>query len=213
MTPKLAALLLIPFAFGVTLIDQISVVVGRHAIKTSDINRDLRVTEFLNGQASDSTLTQKRAAAQRLIDQELIHNEIIQEGTGTQFSAETKALLDQIRTDRFKGSESEMVSELRKRGLTLEQLTQQLNWQLTVLRFIDQRFRPGVIVQDSDIHSYFDQHEAELKRKYPSETTLEALAPHIREIIEGDRINRNFEEWLQQARESAHLEFKVEELK
>jgi hypothetical protein len=213
MTWKLGLFMFASLLPAGTIIDQIAVVVGRHAIKTSDIERDLRVTQFLNGQAPDFGTSQKRAAVQRLIDQELIRSELVQEGVEPQLASETKSVLDQLRADRFHGSDAEMKAELLRHGLTMEQLIQQLEWQMTVLSFIDQRFRPGVIVDDGDIRSYYDQHQAELKRQYPKDNTLEALTPRIRETIEGDHINRNFEEWLQHARESTHIEFKLDELK
>lgn len=196
-----------------TVIDQLAVVVDKHAIKTSDIDRDLRVTQFLNGQALDLSKSAKRAAVQRLIDQELIRNEVDQEGVGAQAWPEAASVLDQLRKDRFKGSDSEAKAALQRYGLTPEQLSQELEWQMAVLRFIDQRFRPGVIVEDADIRGYYQQHQAELKKKYPKEQSLEALTPEIREILEGERINANFEEWLQHARETARIKYKLDELK
>jgi hypothetical protein len=44
-------------------IDRIAVIVDNHAIKTSDIDRDLRVTEFLNHEPLDTTVNVKRKAA------------------------------------------------------------------------------------------------------------------------------------------------------
>ncbi len=34
---------------------------------------------------------------------------------------------------------------------------QRLWWQLTLLRFIDYRFRPGIQISDSDIDAYYQQ--------------------------------------------------------
>ena len=195
-----------------TVIDQIAVTVGRHAIKTSDIDRDLRVTQFLNSQAPDISPTQRRIAIQRLIDQELIRNELAQAGSTSSLTSEAKELLDMIRAERFHGSDAEMAAELRRRGLSEDVLLEAVQWQLTVLRFIDQRFRLGIVVTDDDIGAYYKQHEAELKRQYPGNDTLEALTPRIRELLEGERINRAFEDWLQQARKNARIEFKLSEL-
>src|SRR5690349_5354789 len=64
-------------AYPAVVLDRIAVVVGKHVIKTSDIDRDLRVTEFINQQGIDFGTTAKHQSAERLIDQELIREEII----------------------------------------------------------------------------------------------------------------------------------------
>lgn len=69
---------------GAIVLDRIAVIVGKHVIKKSDIDRDLRVTEFLNRQPLSLISTVKRQSAERLIDQEIIRQEIITGGTGGQ---------------------------------------------------------------------------------------------------------------------------------
>jgi peptidyl-prolyl cis-trans isomerase SurA len=193
-------------------IDQIAAVVGKHAVKTSDIDRDLRVTQFLNGQAPDFSVVQQRAALQRLIDQELIRTDLVQAATSAPPDS-SKALLDQIRAERFKGSSALMNAELKRRGLSQEQLLDQLQWQLVVLRFIDERFRPGITVSDEDLHAYYDQNAAALKKQNPTHNTFEDLTPKIRETLEGERINASFEDWIQQARKNTRIDYKLEQLK
>jgi hypothetical protein len=196
-----------------TVLDQIAVVAGNHPIKTSDIDRDLRVTQFLNGQMPDSSIEQRRMSAQRLIDQELIREEIAQRGNTSPLTGDAKAVLSDVVNKRYKGSAAEMDADLKKRGLTEAQVLDVLQWQMLVLRFIDQRFRPGVTVSNDDIRAYYEKNQAELKRQHPEQTTLAALTPVIRDQLEGDRINAAFETWLQQARQAASIVFKLDELK
>ena len=62
-------------------------------------------------------------------------------------------------------------SERRSRNTacTEDQLRRYLQWQLTVLRFIDQRFRPGVLVTEEEVRAYYDEHRAELQKANPRE--------------------------------------------
>ena len=46
---------------------------------------------------------------------------------------------------------------LRDYGITETQLKEHMLWQLTVLRFVDYRFRPGIQIPDSDIEAYYQQ--------------------------------------------------------
>src|ERR1700683_3113252 len=72
-------------------IDRIAAIVGKHAIKTSDIVEDLRVTEFLNRPPRDHTPAAKRKSAERLIDQEIIRQEIVTGGYRRPSEAEGQA--------------------------------------------------------------------------------------------------------------------------
>lgn len=193
---------------GGTVIDQIAVVVGKHAIKTSDIQRDLRITEFLNNEPPDNSIKAKRASAQRLIDQELIRADLASFSNTSSMESEANALLQQLVRDRFAGSEANLAGELQRRSLTKSQLLDQLQWQLVVLRFIDERFRPAVVVTDEQISDYYQKHSTELRGM-----DLATATPKIRELLEGEQINQAFDDWLAQARKTAHVDYKMDELK
>jgi hypothetical protein len=75
------------------------------------------------------------------------------------------------------------------------------------LRFIDQRFRAGVLITDEDVRNYYDQHLVDLKRQYPQDNSFEALKPKIRASLEGERINQNFVQSIEAARKRAHVRY------
>jgi len=135
---------------GAIILDRVAIVVGRRAVKASDLDRDLRCSQFMNGEPLNLTADAKRKVADRLITQELIRQEIMNGGRSEASEQDVNAFLQQTKTDRFKGSDSQFRSALARYGLTEEQLRHYLRWQLTVLRFIDQRFRPGVLVTEED---------------------------------------------------------------
>jgi hypothetical protein len=186
------------------------VTVGKHAIKSSDIERDLRVTEFLNREPLNLTSNARRASAERLIDQALISDEIADGSYARPADSDSAALLNRICQERFGGSEARLRESLAAYGLTEDQLRQQLLWQLDVLRFIDQRFSSSVLVNEEDVRSYYDEHRADLARQNPKSVTLEALTPKIRQSLEGERINQNFAQWLEQARRRNQIQYHQE---
>jgi hypothetical protein len=195
---------------GAVVIDRMAVIVGRHVIKTSDIVRDLRVTEFLNREPLDLSSEARRKSAERLIDQEIIRQEIVTGGYRRPSEAEGQAYEKQLENDRFHGSAAQMRQALAKYDLTEEQLREELLWQLTVLRFIDQRFRAGVLVTDEEVKSYYEQHLAGLRAQYPNGYSLEELQGKVRSSLEGERINQSFNEWLEQQRKMYRIEYKQE---
>jgi hypothetical protein len=191
-------------------VDRVAVIVGKHVIKNSDIERDLRSTAFLNRERLDLSEDARRKAAERLIDQSLIRDEIETGEYSQSNESELEAMLKRLQQERFGGSTSRMKEEAARYGLTDEQLRRQLQWQLTVLKFIDQRFRPGVMVADEEVRAYYDQHAAELRRQFPQAKTFEALEPKIRESLEGERISKAFEQWLGGARKRSRIEYRQE---
>ena len=102
---------------------------------------------------------------------------------------------------------------MKRYSLSEEQLRARLLWQLTVLRFIDQRFRNGVLVSDDEVHAYYDQHAAELKRQHPGNSSFEAEHEAIRNSLEAERIDQNFNMWLEQARQRTRIEYLQEAFK
>ena len=189
------------------IIDRIAVIVDKHAVKLSDVERDVRLTEFLNRQSLSVNTTARKEAANRLVDQQIIRNEISTGAYGRATDASADALQQQLRGDRFAGSDARLKQALSQYGLTSDQLHAQLLWQLTVLHFIDERFRPGVLVTDEQVRNYYDQHTALHKTAY------DKAASQIRVSLEGEQVNQDFEQWLDSARKNTHVEFCDEALK
>ena len=193
---------------GAVVVDRVAVIVGRRAVKTSDIDRDLRVSSFLNRQPLDQTPAARRKAAERLIDQELVRQEIATGQYSQPTDQDVANFLQQLKRDRFGGSDAGFRTELARYHLTEDQLKRHLLWQLTVLRFIDQRFRPSVLVTDEDAAAYYREHRAELQKAYPQNSSLEALTPKIRETLTGERINQAFEDWLSETRRPTRIDYR-----
>jgi hypothetical protein len=193
---------------GAVVLDRIAVIAGTHVIKASDIDRDIRLTNFLNRAALNFDPSARREAAERLITQQIIRDELVNGGYRRPPESEAAQLEAELRRDRFVGSEQRLRETLQRYGLTEAALREQLLWQITVLQFIDERFRAEAIVTDDDVRAYYDQHGTELRQEHPKSTGYAALAPEIRTSLEGERINRGFNEWLDQMRKSYRVEFK-----
>jgi hypothetical protein len=198
---------------GAVVLDRIAVVVGMHVIKSSDIDHDLRITAFLNRAPLIVNATTKNEAADRLIDQQIIRQEIATGEYPRATDSEAAVLFNQIRNSRFGGSDIRMRAELSRYGLTEAEFQSQLLWQLTVLKFITERFQAGLMVSDDDVRKYYDQHLTELKRQYPKDFSFATLEPNLREILEGEQANKQFVAWLEEARGRVWIEFHQEAFK
>lgn len=194
-------------AQSAVLLDRVAVIVGNRVIKTSDVDLAIRAAAFLNGSALDLSLQAKKEAADRLVDQEIIRKAFESGDYSLPSSQEVDAFIRGVVKQRFR-SDAEYAEALSRYGLTDSQMRTVLAWQLTVLRFIDERFRPGVFVSDQDVAEYYQQHKTELEGQNPGLSTLDELTPKIRETLEGERINQQFFSWLADQRKQQHIEYR-----
>ncbi len=189
------------------IIDRIAIVIGNSIVKDSDINRDIRVVSFLNGQKPDFDTASRRTAASRLIDQALIRREIEVGEYQRVPESDAVRMLDDMQKERFH-TPALFDRVLTNDGLTRDQLKQYLLWQLTVLRFIDQRFRPTVLVTDDDVEKSYRDHADQYRNK-----TLESVRDQIRQTLVDERINKVFDSWLNGRRKAANIQYREESLR
>jgi hypothetical protein len=201
-------LVLASLVSGAEVMDRIAVIVGKRVIKTSDIDRELRVSSFLNRQPLNESPSARRQVAERLIDQEMVRQDLLNGQYSQPTEKDVNDFFQQLKRDRFNGSETRLRADLAGYGLTEDQLRRHLLWQLSVLRFIDQRFRTSVLVTDEEIAAYYREHRAELQKAYPRNGDLETLEPKIRESLTGERINQAFEDWLAETRRGVRIEYR-----
>ena len=173
------------------IVDRIAVVVAGRPIKTSDVERDARITQLLNEEPLDLSAAARKRAAERLIDQMIIRREIEVAGYAPADPKDAARLLAELKKQR-----PNLQAALKRFAVTEERLRAQLQWQLTVLQFIEQRFRPGVLITDEEI-----QLQAGARPLTP------ALRRGIEDKIAGERVNEQFDAWLKQAREQLNPEF------
>ena len=192
------------------IIDRIAVIVGNSIVKDSDIDRDIRVTSFLNNQPLNLTSTTRKQAASRLIDQIFIRREIRIGDYPITTPEEADRQLEGLKKQRFR-TEAEFQQALRRYGITNLDLRTQFQWQLTVLRFIDVRFKPAVLITDDQIEKYYHDHAAALRKQYPGKS-LDDFREQIRDILTGEQVNQQFFAWLDDQRKNSKIVFREESL-
>ena len=189
---KTALLLATACLCHATIIDRVAIAVARHPILESAINLDIRVTSFLNGEAPIFSAASRKQAASRLIDQQLIRDQIVSGDYPVAKAAEAADLLAQIRKDRFPTA-SQYRAALERYGITEQQLKDRLLWQLTVLRFIDARFRPQVVVSEEEIQ------RAQQLRKGDRQSISDQIA--------SERVNTLLDDWLKDQRTQTRIDY------
>jgi hypothetical protein len=187
------------------LVDRIAIVVGKSIIKDSDIDRDIRVTQFLNNEPLHIASAKRQEAARKLIDQVFLREEIRTGDYPAATDQEINSQLAAVGKNRF-ATEAAFRTALAKYDLDEPELREQVRWQLTVLHFIEERFKPAVIVQDSAAEEYVRQHESALRKNNPG-ASAEDLRSQARDVLTGEEVNRLLFSWLDERRKDSKISF------
>jgi hypothetical protein len=182
-------------------IDRTAVTVGNRAITSSDIEREIRVTAFLNGQAPDLTAAGKRAAAERMVEQTLVRREQETSRYPTPQPAEIEPTLAAF-LRRYYPADADYRRALARCGIGDQDVRDALLWQRTLLQFVDVRFRPAVQITAEEIQHYFDTVLGpKLRAAKPAETpALDDYRDQIEDTMAGQREDREMDRWLREAR-------------
>jgi hypothetical protein len=177
------------------IIDRIAIAVANQVITESQIDEDIRVTAFLNRETADLTLAAKREAAGRLIEQALVKREMDLSRYPVPELSAADASLEKLKA--MYPSEADFNAALESYGVTLDDLKRRLRWQLTFLRFIDYRFRPGIRIPAADVQAYYRQQISQWQQKGTNPIpTLEASRDQIEEILTQQRIDQALDQWI-----------------
>ena len=204
-------LLLLAAGLRGEIIDRIAVSVGNQAITTSDLDREIRVTAFLNRKQPDLTPAARRETADRMVEQRLILRELENSRYPAPPVSEIDPVLEKFKKDNFKGEE-DYLQALSKSGVTDPEVRDELLWQRRLLGFIDLRFRPSIQVSDQEIEDYFRKTvEPAARLAHPGQpVTLEEYRDAIEEKLTGDQVDKQMSAWLDRTRERSQVVVHVE---
>ena len=195
-------------AIQAEIIDRVAVSVGSSAIAASDLEREIRITSFLNGIAPDFSAKNRRATADRMVEQKLIRRELELSRYPAPEPSSVQSELDDFRKMHFR-SDAQYQQALGEAGLTEEEVRDELLWQLTLLRFIEVRFRPGVQVSEKEIQEYFEK-TVKPAAQSGQPATLDDYHDDIEETLAGQRADQELDKWLKEARARTEIVYHQE---
>jgi peptidyl-prolyl cis-trans isomerase SurA len=207
LTLLLALLALAPSA-GAEVVDRIVATVNGRVILQSDLDEALCYDALLTGRSlADFTDDDRRATLDRLIDQELLREQMksadFRHATDTEVSAriaDARKQYPQAVTDdswrslltRYHISERELFAHVRQ--------------QIDVMRLVDARLRPAVQIDTKSIEAYYrDQFVPKLKQSGAFEVPLTEVAAKIRELLTEEKVSEMLVSWLQTLRSEGQV--------
>jgi peptidyl-prolyl cis-trans isomerase SurA len=198
---RLAAFLVLVSLAPAEIIDRIAVTVDNRVITESEILRQIRITAFLNNQSVDLSGANKRAMADRLVEQVLIRRELEMTRYARPDAASSTSY--QQLKQRFRGDD-DYKQTLARYEISDADIKEALDWQAELLDFIDLRFRPGIQIGETEIREYYDQLAAQNPGKV---APFPDAKEEIEKVLTSQRVDNAVDRWLGQARTQNRIRY------
>ena len=189
-------------------IDRIVATVNGRVILQSDWDEALRYEALLNGsRLSDFTDDERRAVLDRLIDQELLGEQMKAAYFQHASESEAAARIAEARKQYPEATTDEgWQAVLARFGLTEKDLVAHVQQQIDLMRLVDARLRPAVQIDSKTIEAYYrEKFVPQLKQSGASEVALADVSARIRELLTQEKVNELLVSWLQTLRSESKV--------
>ena len=195
-------------AFAGDIIDGVAATVNRKPILRSDWDEAVRFEAFMHQKRPAEVPESERVAAlQRLIDRELLNEQMSDEGALRPSDKELSADITKLREQFAAQNDARWNALLVSYQLTEAALAAHLRDEVRVMNFIDVQLRPNVRIQDAEVRAYYDkQLVADLQQAGAQPVAFTEVAPKIRELLVQQRMDEMLDAWLHNLRQQSHVQ-------
>jgi hypothetical protein len=187
------------------IVDRVAIAVGQQVITELQLDEELRVAAFLNGQPVLRDQSARKAAADRLVQQLLIQREMKMSHYPAPAESDLDKFEEQVRASLPAAGNFD--DRLRTYDLTEPILREHLAMQLTTLSFIESRFRPELGVSPADMESYYQGELLRWKADHPGAhpPTFAESRESIRKALAEKRTDEALDAWLKESRKQVQI--------
>ncbi len=203
-----AGLCLFPRNAAAQVIDRIIATVNGHVILQSDWDEALSFEALLtNRSLAQFTEDDRRAVLDRLIDQELLREQMKSADFSPATDAEVAVRVADARKQYPQAASNEgWQALLALYHLTEKDLMTHVRQQIDVMRLVDARLRPTVQIDSKSIEAYYrDQFVPRLKQAGASEVPLAEVSAKIRDLLTEEKVSELLVSWLQNLRSEGQV--------
>jgi hypothetical protein len=179
----------------------------------SDWEEELALEELMNARSPQkSGSPERKAALDRLIDQELLREQVRPTEGGS--AGELASRLRELRKLYPEaGTDSGWKSVLQRYGLTQAAVEKRLGEDLQLMRLVEARLRPSIQIDQKAIESYYqEQLLPELKKAGSREVPLPEVFGHIKDLLAEQRLNQLLSGWLTSLRSESSIQTRASDI-
>lgn len=195
--------------FAGDIVDRIVATVNGVAILQSDWDQAVSYEAFVEGRSVEqSTPDQRKAALDRLIDQELIRQQVRASDISVASAADVQQRIAQIRKQHTEApNDASWRAQLQRYGLNETDLATKVAGELNELRAVDFHLRPSVEIDPRSVEAYYQQKLLpELRQTGAKDVPLDEVAPKIRELLAQQKMNDLLVNWLKNLRSESRVD-------
>ena len=188
------------------IVDRVVANVNGHVLLQSDWEEEVFFEALSNGRDPDSFTSEERnAALQRLIDQELLREQVrpSQPAPPDQVAArvtEVRKLNPECATDQG------WHATLQRYGLTQTALEKRLSDQMQLMKLVEDRLRPSIQIDEHAVESYYhEQLLPEMKKAGSRAAPLTEVFGRIKDLLAEKKMNELLTGWLASLRSGSHI--------
>jgi peptidyl-prolyl cis-trans isomerase SurA len=198
----------LPCARAGEVLDRIVATVNGHIILQSDWDDALCFEAFTAGRPlQQMSADDRKAALDRLIDQELLREQMKASDFQHASDAEVSARVEDIRK-QYGGTENQPAwrDTLQRYGLSEDELKRRVALEIDLMRLVDARLRPGVQIDSNVIESYYSQELLpQLRKSGAKDVSLAEVTPKIKEVLIQRKVSQLLTAWLHSLRAGSDI--------
>lgn len=188
-------------------LDGIAVTVNGHVILQSDWQDEVRYECFVADKPPQAiTPEERRSALGRLIDQELLREQISPTELKPPSTEEIEKQFETVKSDYARDHASQpWGAALASYQLTEAGIKNHIALELTQLRLVDAHLRPSIQVDAAAVAAYYKDHLTTPPAAGGRQITLKEATPKIRELLTQEKMNELLGPWLESLRSQAQI--------
>lgn len=170
---------------------------------------DLSLAQSLNAimsYGSNTAISSRSDEIERWIDRELMRQELNNFNMAEIDESVVEARLEVLRNGF--ASRGGLSALLRQTGLLESELISYIRLELSILKFVDFRFRPFVQVSKEEIQAYYVERLIPQLRESKIELPeLGQVSTRIEAVLREEKVNAALDQWMKEIRRSARIEY------
>jgi len=185
-------------------IDRLVAAVNGVAITEGDLDlvRNLNAILFFD---SNEASTSRDEEIERQIDQELMRQELKNFDISDEESKVNARMQSLREAYAPKGGLAEL---LRRTGMQESELLSYIRLEMSILRFVDFRFRPFIRISPEEIQAYYTERlKPQLRDAGVVLPPLEQVSEKINSILREEKINDVLDQWIKEIRRNSRIEY------
>jgi hypothetical protein len=189
-----------------SIVDRVVRSVNGHVVLQSDWEQEIAFEALLNGRQPDSfTTAERNAALDRLIDQELLREQV-RPGQMAQSSEAAARVAEVRKLQPDWTSEEGWRAALQRYGLTQTDLEARLNAEVQLMKLVEDRLRPAIQIDQKAVESYYhDQLLPQLQKAGENAKPLTEMYGRIKVLLAEKKMNELLSGWLASLRSGSNI--------